>query len=136
MMKTFGDTAIPYDDGLYVTYVNAEIDDGSGIAELMNYFKTANPEDMSQGALSARVHFLKCEEGGFQEVCVVSEKIYQEGLEEGQMQKARESALNMKKEGLSEGMIARILKVGPELVQQWLAEVSVQIERNIPKINQ
>lgn len=106
MMKTFRDTAIPYDDGLYVTYVNAELDDGSGIAELMNYFKTANPEDMSQGALSARVHFLKCEEGGFQEVCEVSEKIYQEGLEEGrtegEMRKARESALNMKKEGLSE----------------------------------
>lgn len=31
----------------------------------MDYFKTADPEDMSQGDLSARIHFLKCEEGGY-----------------------------------------------------------------------
>ena len=48
-----------------VTYVNAEIDDGSETARLMSYFKTADPEDMSQGELSNRVHFLKYEEGGY-----------------------------------------------------------------------
>ena len=54
-----------YDDGIHVTYVNAEVDDGTETARLMKYFKTTDPEDMSQGDLSSRVHFLKCEEGGY-----------------------------------------------------------------------
>lgn len=75
MEKRFKGTEIPYDDGIYVTYVNADVDDGSDVAKLMDYFKTANPEDMSQGDLSARIHFFKCEEGGYPEMCEVSEKI-------------------------------------------------------------
>lgn len=42
---------------VYITYVNAEINDGSDIAKMMDYFKTADPKDSSQGDLSARVHF-------------------------------------------------------------------------------
>ena len=38
---------------------------------------------MEQGELSNSAHYLKCEEGGFQEMCEVSEKIYQEGIERG-----------------------------------------------------
>lgn len=72
--KKFEGTQIPYDDGVYVTYVNAEIDDGSDVAKLMDYFKTAAPEDMSQGELSARIHFLKCEEGGYPEMCEVADR--------------------------------------------------------------
>lgn len=55
--KRFRGTEISYDDGLHVVYVNAEVDDGSETAKLMRYFKTADPDDMSQGELSARVHF-------------------------------------------------------------------------------
>lgn len=49
--KKFKETEIPYDDGVYVTYVNSEIDDGSDVAKLMDHFKTADPGDMSQGDL-------------------------------------------------------------------------------------
>lgn len=82
----------------------------------MNYFKTADPEDKSQGDLSARIHFLKCEEGGYPEMCEVSEKIYNEGKTEGK----KETALNMKKKGYSDAIIADILEVGINVVQQWL----------------
>lgn len=115
--KRFQGTDISYDDGVYVTYVNAEVNDGSDVAKLMNYFKTADPEDMSQGDLSARVHFLKCEDGGYTEMCEVSEKIYNEGKEEGK----RETAFNMKKKGYSDAIIADILEVGINVIQQWLA---------------
>ncbi len=73
----------PYDDGIHVIYINAEIDDGTEAARLMQYFKTADPEDMSHGALSRRVHALKREEGGWEEMCKVSEEIYGYGLEDG-----------------------------------------------------
>ena len=46
-----------------IAKANAEADDGSEIAKRTDYFKTADPEDISQGDLSARIHFWKCEEG-------------------------------------------------------------------------
>ena len=131
--KKFKGTENPYDDGVYVTYVNAEIDDGSDVAKLMDYFKTADPEDMSQGDLSTRIHFLKCEEGGYPEMCEVSEKIYEEGIIEGKkegiiegkkegiIEGKKETALNMKKKGYSDAIIADILEVGINVIQQWIA---------------
>ena len=70
-------------DGLHVLYVNAAIDDGTEIADLMKYFKKADPADMSQGDLSRRIHFLKCEEGGYKVMCQITEKFVQEGIEIG-----------------------------------------------------
>lgn len=116
--KKFKGTDLPYNDGVYITYVNAEIDDGSNIAKLMDYFKTANPEDMSQGDLSERIHFLKCEEGGYQEMCEISEKIYNEG----KLETTKEIAFNMKEKGYSDDVIADILKTGLNVLQQWWAE--------------
>ena len=68
-----------YDDGLHVVYVNAEVDDGSETAALMRYFKISDPEDKSQGALSERVHFLKCEKEGIEVMCEITEEIYEIG---------------------------------------------------------
>ena len=116
--KKFKGTDLPYNDGVYITYVNAEIDDGSNIAKLMDYFKTANPKDMSQGDLSERIHFLKCEEGGYQEMCEISEKIYNEG----KLETTKEIAFNMKEKGYSDDVIADILKTGLNVLQQWWAE--------------
>ena len=126
--KKFKETEVPYDDGVYVTYVNAEVNDDSEIAKLMDYFKTADPEDMSQGDLSARIHYLKCEEGGYQEMCEVSEEIYKEGIIEGKKEGIiegkkegkKETAFNMKSKGYPDATIADILDVGINVIQQWL----------------
>ena len=64
-----------YDDGQHVIYVNAAVDDGSKKAALLHYFKTADPDDMSQGPLSRRVRYLKREEGGLNEMCEYSQRI-------------------------------------------------------------
>ena len=78
--KAFEDTDITYEDGIHLTYVNAAVDDGSEIARLMEYFKTADPDDMSQGALSRRVHFLKCEEGILQQAQVTAGNLARMGF--------------------------------------------------------
>lgn len=63
---TIGDLNKAYDDGKHIFYVNAGVDDQSAVANLMNYFKLADPNDASHGELSDRVHLLKCDkEGGF-----------------------------------------------------------------------
>lgn len=82
--KYLGNIKMPYDDGQHILYVNAAINDGSETAKLMQYFKTADPDDMSQGDLSKRIRFLKCEEGGYEIMCEVSEKIFAEGKTEGE----------------------------------------------------
>ena len=53
---------IPYSDGIHIIYANAEVNDGTEIARTMQYFKESDPMDQSHGALSKRVHYLKCEE--------------------------------------------------------------------------
>ena len=76
--------------------------------------------------MSARVHFLKREEGGYPEMCEVSEKIYKEGILEGKkegiLEGKKETAFRMKEKGCSETFIADILKVSVNDIQQWLTE--------------
>ena len=49
--KELGSTGLPYDDGVHIFFVNAAVDDGSRIAKLMKYLKTADPDDDSEGEL-------------------------------------------------------------------------------------
>ena len=118
-----------YDDGQHVIYVNAAVDDGSKKAALLHYFKTADPDDMSQGPLSRRVRYLKREEGGLNEMCEYSQRIYNggkeeglalgrrqgisEGLQQGRREKEREitkKVLSLKEQGFDEEMIKKVLK--------------------------
>ena len=142
--KSLNPTGQSYDDGMQITYVNAEIDDGSEIAKLMKYFKTADPHDMSQGALSKRVHFLKCEEGGYKAMCEVAEKIgrmYEQngmikgeikgkrigekngiikGKRIGEIAGKRETAFNLVRMGMPEEKIAEAVAMKVEVVRGWL----------------
>lgn len=120
--KFFEGTDVAYDDGLYIRYVNAAVDDGSDIARLMEYFKTTDPEDASQGDLSKRVHLLKCEKGGWDEMCEVSEKWYKEGEARGEMKKAKETAFELADMGLPVEKIAKAVKVNLETVKGWFSE--------------
>ena len=87
----------------------AEIDDGTSLAKLMQYLKTAKAGDTSQGALSEYVNYLKSPEGG-REVMGEFEKYFREegrkagveeglaqGLAEGEAKKSRETAIKMLK---------------------------------------
>ena len=119
--KHFKDTDILYDDGLHIIYVNAAIDDGSEIADMMQYFKTSDPNDLTHGELSKRVHYLKREEGGFSEMCEVSEKIFNEGKAEGRVENQKKTALNLSKMGIPAEKIAEIIDASVKLVQEWVS---------------
>ena len=103
-----GDEAILYDNGLHTIYVNAEIDDGTSLAKLMQYLKTAKAGDTSQGALSEYVNYLKSPEGG-REVMGEFEKYFREegrkaGVEEGRKAGVEEG----RKAGVEEGRKAGV----------------------------
>ena len=104
-----GDEAILYDNGLHTIYVNAEIDDGTSLAKLMQYLKTAKAGDTSQGALSEYVNYLKSPEGG-REVMGEFEKYFREegrkaGVEEGRKAGVEEGRKAGVEEGRKEGII-------------------------------
>ena len=125
-------TDIPYEDGRHITYVNTAVDDGSEIANLMSYFKTADPYDMSHGDLSKRVHFLKCEEGGFDLMCNVTDRFIQlgreAGLKEGHetglksalLKGKKETAINLAAMGMTLDLIAKAVGETCPVVKQWL----------------
>ena len=115
--KKFKKSNVLYDDGQHVLYINAAVNDGSETAKLMEYFKTADPNDMGHGELSKRVHFLKCDEGGLSEMCEVTEKIYKMGRDEEKQATAR----NLFKLGIPIETIAKAVEVNINLVKEWLA---------------
>lgn len=134
--KKLSGTEIPYSDGMHIIFANAEANDGTEIARTMQYFKVSDPMDQSHGALSKRVHYLKCEEGGRQEMCEISEKIYNEGVadgriegriegrNEGRLEIQKETAITLAERGMSISEIAEIIKVSDRVVEGWLSEGS------------
>ena len=129
--KKLSGTEIPYSDGMHIIFANAEANDGTEIARTMQYFKVSDPMEQSHGALSKRVHYLKCEEGGRQEMCEISEKIYNEGVEDGRIEGRNEGRLEIQKEtaitlaerGMSISEIAEIIKVSDRVVEEWLSDI-------------
>ena len=45
----------------------------------MKFFKTADPNDLSHGELSNRVHVLKCEKEGEDPMCAITQSFVDEG---------------------------------------------------------
>ena len=83
VMKFLGDINTPYDDGLHMYYINAEVNDNSAIAKLMQYFKTAKADDFSQGSLSKRINYLKETKEGLTTMDEFSKKLYDAGMNDG-----------------------------------------------------
>ena len=118
--KRFRQTGQVYTDGAHLIYVNAEVDDGSRIAKLMQYFRTADPFDDSEGELSKRVRFLKTEEGGIEIMCEIMERIKEEGKQSGRLESSRKTACNLDKMGMPPETIARAVEEDVAVVKRWL----------------
>ena len=95
----------------------AEIDDGTSLAKLMQYLKTAKAGDTSQGALSEYVNYLKSPEGG-REVMGEFEKYFrEEGRKEGIINSVKALMQNTK---ISAQEAMRMLSIPPEEQQKLL----------------
>ena len=103
ILKFLGDTNTPYNDGLHMCYINAEVDDNSSIAQLMQYFATADAGDFSQGKLSQCINNLKTTKEGLATMDNFSKQIYEAGINEGRAEGKAEGLAEGKAEGLAEG---------------------------------
>ena len=134
-----GDEAIPYDNGLHAIYVNAEIDDGTSLAKLMQYLKTAEVGDASQGELSQYVNYVKSPKGG-RKVMGEFEKYFREegrkagveeglaqGLAEGEAKKSRETAIKMLKKHKPLSEIKEFTDISEEEIVRLAKENGLEV---------
>lgn len=102
VLKHLSDWNTPYDDGLHMYYINAEVNDNSDIAKLMQYFKTANANDSSQGNLSKRIKAIKTQKEDLnimddllKDYCDIAKKLGKlEGTVEGEAKGKNEATFN------------------------------------------
>ncbi len=87
---TIGIKKKAYNDGKRIYYVNAGVNDESEVARLMDFFKSADPNDLSHGELSNRVHVLKCEKEGEDPMCAITQSFVDEGKIIGAVQILRD----------------------------------------------
>ena len=117
----------------------AEIDDGTSLAKLMQYLKTAKAGDTSQGALSEYVNYLKSPEGG-REVMGEFEKYFREegrkagveeglaqGLAEGEAKKSRETAIKMLKKHKPLSEIKEFTDISEEEIVRLAKENGLEV---------
>lgn len=131
--KALSIIAKPYEDGIRISYVNAEIDDHSDIAKLMKYFKTADPQDWSQGDLSKRIHFLKCEKEGRELMCKVTDELVEIGKEigkeigeqTGEERSIKRIVLRMAERGKSLSEIMDNTGVSLDMVRKWINDAAI-----------
>lgn len=123
--KYFEGTDLTYEDGIHITYVNATVDDGSEIARLMQYFVDSDPKDMSHGALSERVSFMKQEGGGRDMLDPVLEELVEEGRQEGRQEYEKEMVIHLRDMGFPLDQIAAMVRNSVSFVQEVLDQKRV-----------
>lgn len=99
------------DNGFAEIYVNAEVDDGSDVALLMDIFTEDNAYDDTRfPATSSRKRRFKTTEEGVSEMCEV--------IERNRAEAKAEVAIELLKEKISIEMIARATKLTVEQVKE------------------
>lgn len=123
ILKYLADLDTPYNDGLHMYYINAAIDDGSAIASLMKYFKTADANDFSQGSLSKRINSLKTKKEGITFMDDLIKEFYDAGAAKGRNKEKLDTAKRMLALGKSLQDIELITNLPLTTIKQLQAEM-------------
>lgn len=97
-----------YDSGVHIHYFNTKVNDGTFVAEILQYMKHSDPKNDRFGALSKQVNYHKTQ-GGVGNMCKAVEeyakeyaKLYAKEIEEkSRIEKSVEVVKNMLKDGFS-----------------------------------
>jgi hypothetical protein len=110
-------------NGIHEIYVNTAINDGSDIAELMQYFKKSVGEHENFMKLCKRVKYFKESQEGVASMCQVLEDYAAEKVKANDIQ----MAINFLKNGASVSLVVNSI---PTLTQKDVEELSCKIENN------
>ena len=109
--KIIRENGITVEDGLHEIFVNAAVDDGSNIAELMQCFKQKDLNNLKFKAVTRRFKELKETEGGLNAMCKIMEDIVKEENEKilkEEREKNRKRIVKMISKGYSKEEILEL----------------------------
>jgi hypothetical protein len=116
--RVIEETGSVVDNGVHEIYVNTAIDDGSDIAELMQYFKKSVGEHENFMKLCNRVKYFKESQEGVANMCQVMEDYVKE--------KDIQTATNFLRNGASVSLVVNSM---PNLTLKDVEELSRKIEK-------
>jgi hypothetical protein len=117
--RVIEETGSIVDNGIHEIYVNTAINDGSDIAELMQYFRKSIGEHENFMKLCKRVKYFKESQEGVASMCQV--------LEDYVKEKDIQTAINLLKNGVSVSLVANSIET---LTLEDVEELSCKIENN------
>jgi hypothetical protein len=121
--RVIEETGSIVDNGIHEIYVNTAINDGSDIAELMQYFKKSVGDHENFMKLCKRVKYFKESQEGVASMCQVLEEYAAEKVKANDIQ----TAINLLKNGASVSLVVNSI---PTLTQKDVEELSCKIENN------
>ena len=147
VQRILEETGILVYNGINEIYVNAAVDDGSTLAELMQYFKRSTSESAKFPKVAARVKYFKETNEGVSAVCEIVQELIAKELKRAEIaeseaqaakseaqvanakavqaeQKAKLAARKMYDRGDSVEVIADLLSEKVETVEAWLKSVA------------
>jgi hypothetical protein len=117
--RVIEETGSIVDNGIHEIYVNTAINDGSDIAELMQYFRNSVGEHENFMKLCKRVKYFKESQEGVASMCQV--------LEDYVKEKDTQTAINLLKNGVSVSIVVNSI---PTLKLDEVEELRRKIENN------
>jgi hypothetical protein len=108
------------DNGFSEVYVNAKVDDGSDVSELMRVFVKDTAYNDKFPNTSERKRKFKESEGGLSDMCEIMEKIAREERAEGRAEDRAEIILNMYQNNFTLEQIALATANTPEEIKEIL----------------
>ena len=113
-------------NGIHELYVNAAVNDGSDIAELMQYFMNSNGYHPKFEKLSKRVQYFKEQQEGVSSMSSVIEDYAKNYAKEENIKMATNAAVFMLKKGIAPKEIAEIL---PSLSLDFIKQLQQQLKQ-------
>lgn len=104
-----------WDNGVHEIYLNAEVKENSQLSEMLQYFRTADPEDRRFGALSETVR----EQKGIKEEIVDMCKAVEDYAREREASKAVEVVNNLLAEGFNLEKALKLADIDEETYRQY-----------------
>jgi hypothetical protein len=125
--RVIEETGSIVDNGVHEIYVNTAINDGSDIAELMQYFRKSVGEHENFMKLCKRVKYFKESQEGVASMCQVMEEYAKKVSDEKLKAKDIQTATNFLKNGASVSLVATSIE---NLTLEDVEELSRKIENN------
>lgn len=116
------------DNGVYEVYVNLAVDDGTAIAELMQYFKTSVGTNEKFGKLCSRVEYFKQEREGVKVMATLFEQYVAEERAEEQKKGIKSTVKTYRKFDQSyETAKAAVLEEYPDIAENIVDEIIEEV---------